>query len=55
MSDSNTPGETGTQAAQSGSSSESSDVSIEKLNPEEPDITESKLTEDNTEVRHNLK
>ena len=38
------------QPAQNGSSSESSDVSIEKLNHEEADVVESKATEDDVKV-----
>lgn len=54
MSDNNITGENATQASQNGSSSESSDVSIEKLNPEESDITESKPAEDDDKVRNNF-
>ena len=38
------------EAAKSGSSSESSDVSIEKLNAEEADVVETKPTEDEEKV-----
>ena len=38
------------QPTQNGSSSESSDVSIEKLNPEEVDVAETKPTEDERKV-----
>ena len=50
MADQDVSGENVAQAAQNGSSSESSDVSIEKLNPEESEATEKKPTEDENKV-----
>ena len=54
MSDNNLPEDNGTQPAQSGSSSESSDLSIEKLNPEESDVAEIKPVEDDEKVHTSL-
>ena len=57
MSDSNIiDGDNGGEAqqAQNGSSSESSDMSIEKLNPEEADVTETKPTEDDGKVEDTI-
>ena len=50
MADQDVSGENAAQATQNGSSSESSDVSIEKLNPEESEATEKKATEDENKV-----
>jgi len=50
MSDTNFDEDTGVQAGQNGSSSESSDMSIEKLNPEDVDVPETKTVEDDEEV-----
>ena len=51
MSDNNVEEEdTGAATAEKGSSSECSDISIEKLNAEEPEVAEIKSTEDDDKV-----
>ena len=50
MSDNNVEDDTGVATAEKGSSSECSDISIEKLNAEEPEVAEIKSTEDNDKV-----
>ena len=50
MSDNNVEDDTGAATAEKGSSSECSDISIEKLNAEEPEVAEIKSTEDDDKV-----
>ena len=50
MSDNNVEEDTGAATAEKGSSSECSDISIEKLNAEEPEVAEIKSTEDDDKV-----
>ena len=50
MSDNNVEDDTGAAVAEKGSSSESSDISIEKLNAEEPEVAEIESKEDDDKV-----
>ena len=50
MSDNNVEDDTGAATAEKGSSSECSDISIEKLNAEESEVADIKSTEDDDKV-----
>jgi len=54
MSDNNVEDDTGAATAEKGSSSECSDISIEKLNAEEPEVAEIKSTEDDDKVEEDI-